>query len=401
MLLTRYGGGPKFLRKVRLSRIDQSIEVHLWPVRTILYLCDRSQPTPVSRPGLKYHRCYFKYDFKLQTAVHYAIQTAFHIDVTSTPTRYWLRETPPNPEAAATGIGRRLTNDTVEWDGGWHVIGSAALSRRMKDIRGDGDCVDLIIEVAPCPNPKPSDWPRSHLLEAWKSKIHKDDMLDARDAYGHFRAARVMSVDGEGTLLVRYWNGEFDWILASDFDRRIAPLHSRSKATSGTTVATIALGTQVTHKRPREVPPDVRTAPGGGVEDDREAGQAAKVARSGPSEELSRPPSRSGVSSGNTTGCSGTGCETPPLKISEKVPTQAADVELGTHLRRALQAQGITTPRVEALLQVLRKAEVETLAVWQALSPSELNGLLETHRKKCTVGLRTALRLIHEASANP
>jgi hypothetical protein len=80
---------------------------------------------------------------------------------------------------------------------------------------------------------------------------------------------------------------------------------------------------------------------------------------------------------------------------------QVADVELGTHLRRALQAQGITTPRVEALLQVLRKAEVSTLAVWQAMSPSELNGLLETHRKTLTVGLRAALRLIHGATSPP
>eukprot|EP01033_Poteriospumella_lacustris_P017344 gene17344-12398_t len=75
------------------------------------------------------------------------------------------------------------------------------MRRRMKDIQGGGDCVDLIIELAPTPNSTPSDWPRSHLLETWKGNIHKDDMLDARDTQGHFRAARVMSVDGEGTLL--------------------------------------------------------------------------------------------------------------------------------------------------------------------------------------------------------
>eukprot|EP01033_Poteriospumella_lacustris_P017345 gene17345-12399_t len=58
MLLTKYGGGPKFRRRVRTSPVDLSLAVDLWLVRTNLYLCDSSQPTPVSRRGPKYHRCY-------------------------------------------------------------------------------------------------------------------------------------------------------------------------------------------------------------------------------------------------------------------------------------------------------------------------------------------------------
>jgi hypothetical protein len=53
------------------------------------------------------------------------------------------------------------------------------------------------------------------------------------------------------------------------------------------------------------------------------------------------------------------------------------------------------------VLQVLREAEVSSLAVWQALPPCELSSLLETHRETLPVGLRTAMRLIHGAAAPP
>jgi hypothetical protein len=114
MLLTKYGGGPKFPRRVRTSPVDQSLEVDLWLVRTILYLCDRSQPTPVSRRGPKHHRFLFHCGWTLQNIVNFAVQSHFHIDVTITPIRWWLLETPPQPNVTATGMGRRLTNEFVD-----------------------------------------------------------------------------------------------------------------------------------------------------------------------------------------------------------------------------------------------------------------------------------------------
>ena len=52
--------------------------------------------------------------------------------------------------------------------------------------------------------------------------IRKGDTVEARDEQGHFHAARVLHVDVEGNLVVRYWTGEFECILGSDIDRRIA-----------------------------------------------------------------------------------------------------------------------------------------------------------------------------------
>eukprot|EP01033_Poteriospumella_lacustris_P006513 gene6513-4692_t len=52
--------------------------------------------------------------------------------------------------------------------------------------------------------------------------IRKGDTVKARDEQGHFHAARVLHVDVEGNLVVHYMTGEFECILASDFDRRIA-----------------------------------------------------------------------------------------------------------------------------------------------------------------------------------
>eukprot|EP01033_Poteriospumella_lacustris_P017346 gene17346-12400_t len=245
MLLDVFGGGPEFPRHVNMvdDSIYRSMEVELWPVRVHL---------------------------TLQDAVNDAKKDLFRAYVT-TPTRIWLRETPPEPEVTDTSMGRHLTTDIVEWDGDWHVIGSAALSRRMKDIRGDGDCVELIIEVAPTPNPTPSVWPRSQLLDTWKSGIHKDDMFDARDAHGHFGAATVIHVSATGDLVVRYWTGGDDeWIPTNDFEYRIAPLHSHSRTTSVPTVDMTAPSSL--HKRPREIPP-ATTGRGGKIHD------AARVAQ--------------------------------------------------------------------------------------------------------------------------
>jgi hypothetical protein len=376
MLLDVFGGGPKFSRHIRMvdDSIDRSIEVELWPVRVHLYLCDSSHPTPEPQ-GPQFRRLYYRWDRKLQDAVKDAQNRLFSAYVT-TPIRCWLRETPPKPEALDTDMGRRLTNDMVEWGGDWHVIRSAVMGRRMKDIRGDADCIELIIEVAPSPNPKPSDWPRFHLLEAWKRGIRMGDMIDARDAQGHFKAATVIQVSEVGDVVVRYWTGGVDeWILTKDFEYRFAPLHSYSSATSVPTVdmtAPCTLG-----KRP----PATTSVPGG-VEENHDSARLAKVNR-GVCGELSR---------------SGSGSTTPPLTVSEKVPMEAAHVVLGAHLRRALQAYGITTSRVEAVLQVLRDEEVSSLTVWQALSAYELSSLLETHRATLPLGLRTAMRLIHETN---
>jgi hypothetical protein len=157
LLLKRYGGGPAFPRNVILAddSDDGTMEVDLWPLFVYTYICDRSHPTP--EPHALYMQTnYYVSCMKLQGVINDEERSWFHSDKTKTPTRYWLRETPPNPGAADTDISRRLTNDIAEWDGDWHVIQSASMSRRMKDIRGgDRDFVELIIEVAPCPNPKP------------------------------------------------------------------------------------------------------------------------------------------------------------------------------------------------------------------------------------------------------
>eukprot|EP01033_Poteriospumella_lacustris_P003541 gene3549-2587_t len=280
LLLELYSGGPAFPRKVKFADTfnDRASEVDLWPVRVSLYLCDRSHPTPDPLQPLSQRR-FFPSGMTLQEAVTLAERHLFHIAM-YTPTRCWLHETSPQSNAPASGTGRRLTNDIVEWDGGWHVVGSAAMSRRMKDIRGDGDCIELIIAVAPCPNPKPSDWPRFHLLEAWKRGIRMGDMLDARDSQGHFKAATVAHVSEAGDLVVRYWTGGDDeWILASDFDRRIAPLHSHSSASSVPEVDMTAPSTLVTHPRSSKMPPATSDDGAGGsaIDEDHGASQVAKV----------------------------------------------------------------------------------------------------------------------------
>eukprot|EP01033_Poteriospumella_lacustris_P018772 gene18772-13527_t len=229
--------------------------------------------------GLTFQRRYFASGIKLQQAVtdvKSLLFGLFRIDK-STPTRYWLRETPPTPDATtATGMGRRLTNDIVEWDGDWHV-NQRAMSRRLKDIRGDGDCVDLIIEVAPFRNPKPSDWPRFHRLEAWKQGLRLGDMIDACDAHDQFdfAAATVVHVHADGDLKVRYWtSGGDEWILASDLGRCIAPLHSHSRATSVPATVDMAPPTKlVTRKRPCEWPPAASNDDAGGGEKDHGAEQ--------------------------------------------------------------------------------------------------------------------------------
>jgi hypothetical protein len=397
LLLKLYSGGPTFPRKVKFADAfnDRSMEVDLWPVRVSLYLCDRSHPTPDPLQPLSQRR-FFPSGMTLQEAVTLVERHLFHIAM-YTPTRCWLHETPPQSNSPASGTGRRLTNDIVEWDGGWHVTGSAAMSRRLKDIRGDGDCIEMIIEVAPCPNPKPSDWPRFHLLEAWKQGLSMGDMFDARDAQGHFKAATVAHVSEAGDLVVRYWTGGDDeWILASDFDRRIAPLHSHRSASSVPEVDMTAPSTLVTHPRSSEMPPATSDDDAGGsaIEEDHGASQVAKVNSSeGHRGGVESPRS---VSSGKG---SGSGTETlPPTANDATVSTEADHDVLGTYLRRAQQALGITTPRVEAVLQVLRDEEVASVAVWQALS-YELSSLLETHRDTLPVDLRTAMRLVHGAPA--
>eukprot|EP01033_Poteriospumella_lacustris_P017347 gene17347-12401_t len=236
LLIKRYGGGPTFPRNVNLAddSDDRSMEVDLWPACVTLYLCDRSHPTPDPLEREKVAHNYCPSCMKLQEAVE-DVASVFTIDNTDTPTRYWLKSRPAPGLSITGGMGRRLTNDMVDWTIGWHVVGSAEMSRRLKEIRG-GDVhtiVEVIIEVAPFRDPKPSDWPRSHLLEAWKQDIRMGDMIDARDAEGHFEAATVVHVSEAGDLVVRYWTGGDDeWILASDFDRRIAPLHSHSRDTT-------------------------------------------------------------------------------------------------------------------------------------------------------------------------
>eukprot|EP01033_Poteriospumella_lacustris_P003550 gene3550-2588_t len=302
MLVDVFGGGPKFPRTIRVvdDAIDRYVEVELWPLRVHLYLCDSGHPTPEPQ-GPQFRRRYYRWTNKLQEAVNDAKKHLFSAYVT-TPIRCWLRETPPKTEALDTNMGRRLTNDMVEWTGDWHVIRSDVMGRRIKDIRGgDPDCVELIIEVAPCRHPKLSDWPRFHLLEAWKRDIRMGDMIDARDAQGLFRTAAVIQVSEVGDVAVRYWTGGNDeWILTKDFEYRIAPLHSHSSATSVPTVdmaAPCTLG-----KRPREMPPMTTSVRGGG-EENHESARVAEVNR-GVCGELSR--SGSGIGSGSTT-------TTPPL----------------------------------------------------------------------------------------
>jgi hypothetical protein len=218
-------------------------------------------------------------------------------------------------------------------------------------------------------------------------------MIDARDVQGHFKAAIVVHVAEAGDLVVRYWTGEFDWILASDFGHRIAPLHSHSSETSVQMVDVTATSTLVTLEPLSAVPPAASAGDAGGAgEEYHGEGSGAKVQCS----KCLRGDVEVFECSGSG---SGSGTETPPLPANDdNVRTEAAHAELGTHLRRALQAHGITTPRVEAVLQVLRDEEVSSLAVWQALTPSELRSLLETHRDVLPVGLRTAMRLIHGAA---
>ena len=399
LLFQLYSGGPTFPRKVKCADAfnGRSMEVDLWPVRVSLYLCDHSYPTP-DPEGPFSQRRFFPSGMTLREAVTLVERRLFHFDI-NTPTRCWLRETPPNPVATAAGMGRRRTNDKVEWDGGWHLIGSA-MGCRLKDIRGDGDCIELIVEVASCRDPKPSDWPRFHLLEAWNERIRMGDLIDARAAQGHCKAAAGIHENEVGDLVVRN-RTENERIGASDVDCRIAPLHSHSAATSAPTVDTTARSTQVT-QRASDKPRATSDEGGSANEDDPGASQVAKLqSLEGHRGGVEPPCSGSGV-----VGCSGSdsgsGIKASPLATNDaNAPTEAAPIALSTHLRRALHAYGISTPRVDTMLQVLRDEEVSSLAVWQALTPFELSSLLEAHRETLPLGLRTAMRLVHGAARTP
>ena len=231
MLLEKYGGGPPFPRKVlNVGQYYNPIyQVNLWPVRIEVYLCDRTQPTPVQTDD-RFKRRYFNKNMELDKVAE-DLSSLFHVHRHSSSTRYWLRDTPPDTSAEEKkGTGRMLTCDVVDFDGDWRFVRSDA-NRNIQEVLGERDCIELIIEVSTFRMARDADWPRFHQLEAWKQDLRVGDMVDVKDRKGKFYAAKILSIDEQRNLMVHFfgWDESNDEkILASEINNRVAPLHGHS-----------------------------------------------------------------------------------------------------------------------------------------------------------------------------
>lgn len=269
-LFSKYSGGPRFLRDVSNfgSVYHTKYQVSLYRVRVEAYLCDQENPLPESSPS-DHHIVRF---FHKQTAYKDVVDglvRSFALSPYSSGVRCWLREHEDDvcaensevsgpepgsddsfptttveefsckgsPTAEITGdlkrarVGRVLTTDVTDKSGLW-IYQRHSPDLTIEDVRGNDDCVRIIIEAAPTRKPDDSQWPRAHILSKWKAELRVGDVVDACDQQGKWFVGLVKEVLPSGDVKMHFkgWAAMFDeTIPASKVATNIQPLYVHSQ----------------------------------------------------------------------------------------------------------------------------------------------------------------------------
>lgn len=242
ILTKRYGGGPFFTREAlnNGTALNPLIQIVMYPIRFEIYHITKTNLIRSQEDQRYYKVRYFTKNEEFHTAAE-GLRTFFEVGGALYNVRYWLREpssdgknqsqeiTTSN-ESKRARIGRMLTANQVYRDGEWRYLHTKCRTK-LRDVIGEKECIELMIESVGRTMPTPEDWPMYSVLEAWKSSLQVGDLIDCQDKGKKWYASIVKAVDEDGDVHVHFlgWSTAFDEVIpAADRSHRIKCLHHES-----------------------------------------------------------------------------------------------------------------------------------------------------------------------------
>ncbi len=240
-LVNHYKGGPQFPRTVQnLGTVLRPLyQVVLYPVRFDIFYCDDKTPEPKDKPD---QIRYYAANPSFKSAVD-SFKSLFF--VTGFPIRVWLKDNCIDASsveslsvngdykrARTSGLHRRILSEDVERHNNWKLFRAYSdFEGSVRDILGDGESIQIIIESVKKYSPLEVDWPRNKFLQDWKKSLQSGDLIDAFDKSRKWNIGKVKTVDQEGNVSVHFigFNESCDIVInAQDHISRILCLHVRT-----------------------------------------------------------------------------------------------------------------------------------------------------------------------------